>query len=146
FFRFRTDVPSTGAPAIDFDSQSTAIGPLSTLSALFESVVDRATAAAQSRIPVLLRGESGTGKEVIARHIHAQSGRRGTLIAVNCGAIPPNLVEAELFGHKKGAFSGAAQDRAGWIRASDGGTLFLDEVGDLPLSAQAAFLRVLQES
>ena len=146
FFRFRTDIPSTGNPAIDFESQSTAIGPLSTLSALFESIVDRAAAAAQSRIPVLLRGESGTGKEVIARHIHAQSGRRGTLIAVNCGAIPPNLVEAELFGHKRGAFSGAAQDRGGWIRASDGGTLFLDEIGDLPLSAQAAFLRVLQES
>jgi transcriptional regulator with GAF, ATPase, and Fis domain len=146
FFRFRTDIPSTGAPAIDFEAQSNGIGPLSTLSTLFEGVVERATAAAQSRVPVLLCGESGTGKEVLARHIHAQSGRRGTLIAVNCGAIPANLVEAELFGHKKGAFSGAAQDRPGWIRASDGGTLFLDEIGDLPLTAQAAFLRVLQES
>jgi len=146
FFRFRTEVPATGDPAIDFASQSGAIGPLSTLSMLFDVVVERANAAAQSRVPVLLSGESGTGKEVLARYIHAQSGRRGTLVAVNCGAIPPNLVEAELFGHKKGAFSGAAQDRAGWVRAADGGTLFLDEIGDLPLTTQAAFLRVLQES
>jgi sigma-54 dependent transcriptional regulator, acetoin dehydrogenase operon transcriptional activator AcoR len=146
FFRFHTEVPATGAPAFDFESQSSGIGPLSTLSSLFGGVIARATAAAQSRIPILLCGESGTGKEVLARHIHAQSGRRGTLIAVNCGAIPPNLVEAELFGHKKGAFSGAAQDRPGWVRASEGGTLFLDEIGDLPLTAQAAFLRVLQES
>jgi sigma-54 dependent transcriptional regulator, acetoin dehydrogenase operon transcriptional activator AcoR len=146
FFRFRTDVPAIGSAAIDFANQTDAIGPLSTLSMLFDVVVERAGAAAQSRVPVLLTGESGTGKEVLARHIHAQSGRRGTLVAVNCGAIPPNLVEAELFGHKRGAFSGAAQDRAGWVRASDGGTLFLDEIGDLPLTAQAAFLRVLQES
>jgi len=146
FFRFRTDVPATGAPAVDFASQSAAIGPLSTLSMLFDVVVERANAAAQSRVPVLLSGESGTGKEVLARYIHAQSGRPGTLVAVNCGAIPPNLAEAELFGHKKGSFSGAAQDRAGWVRAADGGTLFLDEIGDLPLTTQAAFLRVLQES
>jgi transcriptional regulator with PAS, ATPase and Fis domain len=145
FFRFRTDIPATGAPAVDFASQSAAIGPLSTLSMLFQGVVERATAAAQSRVPILLSGESGTGKEVLARYIHTQSGRRGALVAVNSGAIPPNLVESELFGYKKGAFSGAAQDRAGWVRASDGGTLFLDEIGDLPLTAQAAFLRVLQE-
>ena len=145
-FRFRTDVPARGARVVDFANQAEAIGPLSTLSMLFEAVVERAQAAAQSRVPVLLSGESGTGKEVLARHIHGQSGRRGSLVAVNCGAIPPNLVEAELFGHKRGAFSGAAQDRAGWVRASDGGTLFLDEIGDLPLTAQAAFLRVLQES
>ncbi|HET6982633.1 MAG TPA: sigma 54-interacting transcriptional regulator [Myxococcaceae bacterium] len=146
FFRFRTDIPATGDPAVDFVSQSAAIGPLSTLSMLFQGVVERATAAAQSRVPVLLSGESGTGKEVLARYIHTQSGRRGSLVAVNSGAIPSNLVESELFGYKKGAFSGAAQDRAGWVRASDGGTLFLDEIGDLPLTAQSAFLRVLQES
>jgi transcriptional regulator with GAF, ATPase, and Fis domain len=95
---------------------------------------------------VLLVGESGTGKEVLARNIHAQSGRRGALVPVNCGAIPPNLVESELFGHKKGAFSGASHDRPGFVRTSDGGTLFLDEIGDLPATAQAAFLRVLQEA
>jgi sigma-54 dependent transcriptional regulator, acetoin dehydrogenase operon transcriptional activator AcoR len=146
FFRFRAGVPANGAPTFDFGSQSSAIGPLSTLSIAFEAVMQRADAAAQSRIPVLLLGETGTGKEVLARRIHAQSGRKGSLVAVNCGAIPPNLVEAELFGHKKGAFSGAAQDRPGWVRTSDGGTLFLDEIGDLPFPAQAAFLRVLQES
>jgi DNA-binding NtrC family response regulator len=83
---------------------------------------------------------------VLARAIHGLSGRLGTLVAVNCGGIPANLVEGELFGHKKGAFSGADQDRPGLIRSSDGGTLFLDEIGDLPLAAQAALLRVLQES
>jgi transcriptional regulator with PAS, ATPase and Fis domain len=97
-------------------------------------------------MPVLLVGESGTGKEVLARSIHSQSGRKGPLVAVNCGAIPANLVEAELFGHKKGAFTGAAQERLGWVRASDRGTLFLDEIGDLPLAAQAALLRVIQEA
>jgi len=146
FFRFRATVPAAGAATVDFASPSIDIGPLSTLSMAFEAVIQRANAAAQSRIPVLLLGETGTGKEVLARRIHAQSGRKGTLVAVNCGAIPPNLVEAELFGHKKGAFSGAAQDRPGWVRASDGGTLFLDEIADLPFPAQAAFLRVLQES
>jgi len=146
FFRFRTDIPATGAPAVDFTSESPTMGPLGTMSMLFDGVVERAAAGAQSRVPVLLSGESGTGKEVLARYIHNKSGRRGTLVAVNSGAIPPNLVESELFGYKKGAFSGATQDRGGLVRASDGGTLFLDEIGDLPLTAQAAFLRVLQES
>ena len=90
--------------------------------------------------PVLIAGESRTGKEVLARAIHAMSGRRGAMVPVNCGAIPPNLVEAELFGHKKGAFSGADADRPGLVKASDGGTLFLDEIGDLPPPAQAALL------
>jgi transcriptional regulator with AAA-type ATPase domain len=83
---------------------------------------------------------------LLARAIHGLSGRHGPLVPVNCGGIPPTLVEGELFGHKKGAFSGADQDRLGLVRASDGGTLFLDEIGDLPSAAQAALLRVLQES
>lgn len=103
-------------------------------------------AIARSTISVVLQGESGTGKEVIARAVHALSGRSGPFIAVNCGALPENLIESELFGHKKGAFSGAAEDRLGLVRSADKGTLFLDEIGDLPAASQTAFLRVLQES
>jgi DNA-binding NtrC family response regulator len=96
-------------------------------------------------VPILLRGESGSGKEVLARAIHTWSGRTGDFVAVNCGAIPENLIESELFGHRKGAFSGAERDQPGLIRSSDGGTLFLDEIGDLPLTAQSALLRTIQE-
>jgi transcriptional regulator with AAA-type ATPase domain len=107
--------------------------------------LERLHRVADSTIPVLVHGESGTGKELLARAVHALSGRRGEFVAVNCGAIPANLVESELFGHKKGAFSGAGEERPGLVRAADGGTLFLDEIGDLPGSSQAALLRVLQE-
>ncbi len=100
---------------------------------------------ATSPVPVLLLGESGTGKEVLARRIHRHSLRRGELVAVNCGALPSGLVESLLFGHAKGAFSGAVRDELGFVRAAHGGTLFLDEVGDLPKGAQATLLRVLQE-
>ncbi|WP_437995109.1 sigma 54-interacting transcriptional regulator [Sorangium sp. So ce185] len=103
-------------------------------------------AVAPANIPVVLQGESGTGKEVVSRAIHALSGRPGPFVAINCGALPASLIESELFGHKKGAFSGAAEDRPGLIRAADRGTLFLDEIGDLPAASQTAFLRVLQES
>jgi DNA-binding NtrC family response regulator len=96
-------------------------------------------------MPILLLGESGTGKEVLAGGIHALSGRRGAFVPVNCGAIPESLVEGQLFGHVKGAFSGALRDEPGFVRASDKGTLFLDEIGDLPRTSQAALLRVLQE-
>jgi sigma-54 dependent transcriptional regulator, acetoin dehydrogenase operon transcriptional activator AcoR len=146
FFRFRTDVLAVGPGTLDYQAISEGVGPMSTMSAAFGAVVERSAAVARGRVPVLIVGESGTGKEVLARSIHAQSGRRGPLVAVNCGAIAANLVEAELFGHKKGAFSGALNDRPGAVRTSDGGTLFLDEIGDLPASAQAALLRVLQEA
>lgn len=100
---------------------------------------------AGSAIPVLLRGETGTGKEITARAVHALSGRKGAFVPVNCGAIPAALVESHLFGHARGAFSGAVRDELGFVRAADGGTLFLDEVGDLPAASEAALLRVLQE-
>ena len=146
FLRFCEEVPIEGPQVRDFEGTHGSVGALTTLSAGFAAIVERATAVARSRVPILIVGESGTGKEVMARAIHELSGRRGPLVPVNCGGIPSNLVEGELFGHKKGAFSGADQDRLGLVRASDGGTLFLDEIGDLPAAAQAALLRVLQES
>jgi transcriptional regulator with PAS, ATPase and Fis domain len=100
---------------------------------------------AMTDVPVLLLGETGTGKEVVARAIHALSRRKGELVAVNCGAIPSALIESELFGHKKGSFSGASTDRLGHLRAADRGTLVLDEIGELPPAAQTALLRALQQ-
>lgn len=94
---------------------------------------------------VLVTGETGTGKELVARHLHTVSGRRGPFVPVNCGAFSESLIDAELFGHETGAFTGASQARAGWFEAANGGTLFLDEIGDLPLALQVKLLRVLQE-
>lgn len=100
---------------------------------------------ADTDINVLILGESGTGKEVFARMIHEQSGRTGAFIAINCAAIPADLLENELFGHEKGAFTGAATLKKGKVEAANGGTLFLDEIGDMPLNLQAKILRFLQE-
>jgi two-component system response regulator PilR (NtrC family) len=101
---------------------------------------------ARSMAPVLVQGESGTGKELVARAIHAVSARAAApFIAVNCGAIPETLLEAEFFGYRKGAFTGANEDRDGFFRAAEGGTLFLDEIGDLPLAMQSKLLRAIQE-
>lgn len=100
---------------------------------------------APSASTVLLLGESGTGKEMIARFLHDNSRRKGPFVAVNCGALPATLVEAELFGHEKGAFTGATAARPGRIRQAHGGTLFLDEIGDMPLEAQVRLLRTLEE-
>jgi len=101
---------------------------------------------APSDATVLIIGETGTGKELVARQVHKLSHRQeGPFIAVNCGAFSESLVESELFGHERGAFTGALSARSGWFEAANGGTLFLDEIGDLPLSAQVKILRVLQE-
>ncbi|MEM1435659.1 MAG: sigma 54-interacting transcriptional regulator [Pseudomonadota bacterium] len=103
--------------------------------------------AAPTDLPVLIDGESGTGKELMAKVVHANGSRaQEALITVNCGAIPDNLLESELFGHKRGAFTGASSDRAGKFEAANGGTIFLDEIGELPLNGQVKLLRVLQSN
>lgn len=109
-------------------------------------VMDRVQLVAASDAPVMILGETGSGKELIARALHMRGNRRnGPFIRVNCGAIPHELIDSQLFGHERGAFTGAEQSRQGWFERADGGTLFLDEIGELPLEAQVRFLRVLQD-
>jgi sigma-54-specific transcriptional regulator len=110
------------------------------------ALLGRIQQVAPSDATVLIAGETGTGKEIVARHIHDLSDRaRRPFVAVNCGAFSESLIESDLFGHEKGAFTGALGAKTGWFEAADGGTLFLDEIGDLPLGAQVKLLRVLQE-
>jgi two-component system response regulator PilR (NtrC family) len=123
-----------------------ALARLAGESAVMRGVRDRIAKVARSMAPVLVRGESGTGKELAANALHAKSHRSsGPFIAVNCSAIPENLLETEFFGARKGAFTGATQDRIGFFQAASGGTLFLDEIGDLPLAMQSKLLRAIQE-
>ncbi len=111
-----------------------------------QAVLKQVERIAPSEATVLIIGETGTGKELIARHIHALSDRRsGPFVAFNCAAISESLMESELFGHERGAFTGAVAAKTGWFETAQGGTLFLDEIGDLPLALQAKLLRVIQE-
>ncbi|WPP47021.1 sigma-54 dependent transcriptional regulator [Pseudomonas sp. AN-1] len=111
-----------------------------------QALLEHLQQVAPSDASVLIIGETGTGKELVARHLHNLSVRRGgPFVAVNCGAFSETLVEAELFGHEKGAFTGALSAKAGWFEEANGGTLFLDEIGDLPMPIQVKLLRVLQE-
>jgi DNA-binding NtrC family response regulator len=132
--------PDTETPAVD-DTE------LAGNSEVMRQVQKRIGMAAASDVPVLITGETGTGKELVARALHRASARaQAPFIAVNCAAIPADLLESELFGHRRGAFSGATIERQGYFREADGGTLLLDEIGDMPLSMQAKLLRVLQEA
>ncbi|MEY8712065.1 two-component system response regulator GlrR [Mangrovibacter phragmitis] len=117
-----------------------------TRSPLMQRLLEQARMVAQSDVSILIQGQSGTGKEVLARAIHAASPRAGKpFVAINCGALPEQLLESELFGHARGAFTGAVSSREGLFQAAQGGSLFLDEIGDMPLALQVKLLRVLQE-
>ncbi|GAC1694157.1 MAG: sigma-54 dependent transcriptional regulator [Steroidobacteraceae bacterium] len=133
--------------ATDQQAAATLRGPrLLGSSAAMEQVREMIARVARSQAPVHICGESGTGKELVARMIHDSGARRdGPFVAVNCGAIPTELMESELFGHKRGSFTGAVADKKGLIQSAEGGTLFLDEVADLPLHMQVKLLRVVQE-
>lgn len=131
-----------GAPANSNSNVSTLLGG----SKVMQRIRAQISKVARSQAPMFISGESGTGKELAARAIHQQSARANRpFVAVNCGAIPGELMESEFFGHKKGSFTGAIDDKAGLFPAADGGTLFLDEVADLPLAMQVKLLRAIQE-
>ena len=142
-------VPTTSAAKANtdkvVDNSNGEIGIIGSCAAMQE-MYSKIRKVAPTDSNVLIQGESGTGKELVARALHNLSRRaKAPLISVNCAAIPESLIESELFGHEKGAFTGASAGRAGLVEAADGGTLFLDEIGELPLEAQARLLRVLQE-
>ena len=115
-------------------------------SAPMRTLRKRANQVAPTPLPLLIVGETGTGKEVLARYVHLHSDRSGPFIPVDCGALSASLVETELFGHERGAFTGATHRREGLVHAARGGTFFLDEIGELPLPAQTRLLRLIQES
>ncbi|MEO7733997.1 MAG: sigma 54-interacting transcriptional regulator, partial [Kofleriaceae bacterium] len=147
-FLYREIAEDSVGPAPDLDSSApTGLPPaFATLDPALERRLQRLVRVAPSSLSILLLGETGTGKELLARGLHALSQRPGPFVAVNCGAIPDSLIESHLFGHVRGAFSGALRDEPGVVRSAQHGTLLLDEIGDLPATSQAALLRVLQES
>jgi len=149
-----TDIKPVVESALTYREQTRALNSIRTFarggiignSGPMKACLDLAAHAAESDVNVLICGETGTGKELLARVIHANSSRaNGPLIVVDCAALPEHLAESMLFGHKKGAFTGADSDKDGLVKQADGGTLFLDELGELPLALQKTFLRVLQE-
>jgi two-component system response regulator PilR (NtrC family) len=143
--RTAAGTPPSGAAPATANGQA-ALARLAGNSAAMRSVKERIVRVARSMAPVLVRGESGTGKELVASALHANSHRAtGPWVAVNCSAIPENLLEAEFFGARKGAYTGSTHDREGFFQAAKGGTLFLDEIGDLPLAMQSKLLRAIQE-
>jgi len=131
----------------DLDREIQKIAPPFTTSGQgkMKEVVEKARMIAPHDIPVFVKGETGTGKEKLAKWLHLLSGREGEMVAINCAALPKNIIESELFGYAKGAFSGAVSNKEGLIEKAEGGTLFLDEVGELSQGVQAKFLRVLEE-
>jgi DNA-binding NtrC family response regulator len=132
--------------AVATPTDPSALGALMGESAVIRSVIEQVQRVAPSALSVVVCGETGTGKELVARAIHARSERaRGPLVALDCGAIPETLIESELFGYERGAFTGADRRRDGYFHHAQGGTLFLDEIGNLPLPTQAKLLRALQE-
>lgn len=148
----RSAAPDAGSTATNADTGPKASAGAAALqrmvghSAAMQAVKSRITKVAGSMAPVLIQGESGTGKELVAKAVHCCSHRAaGPFIAVNCSAIPENLLEAEFFGARKGAYTGSTQDRIGYFQAAKGGTLFLDEIGDLPVAMQSKLLRAIQE-
>ncbi len=143
--RVNLSVPTPPDAPFEMDIEAAPINALATLDPALATQFESLATIAPSEVPVLVLGESGTGKELVARWVHARTGRKGDFVAVNCGAIPPALVESSLFGNVKGAFSGAVRDELGFVRAANRGTLFLDEIADLRTESQAALLRVLQE-
>ena len=147
FFLFRRSVAGcAGRPtAVDAADLDLSRPGFATVLPQLEMEFARLCGIAGGNLSIALQGESGTGKELLAAAVHRLSGRSGPFLALNCGALPPTLIASELFGYRKGAFSGADDDRPGLFRSADHGTLFLDEIGDLPSEAQAALLRTLQE-
>jgi len=140
FFLFRRS--ARGIAAFDLEPIPEGVDP-PTLQPEWEVELEKAERLASTTQGVLIEGESGTGKEVLARFLHERSRRAGPLVSVNCGGLPETMFEDELFGHVRGAFSGAQAEREGLFRAADGGTLLLDEVGDMPHGLQVKLLRVL---
>lgn len=147
FFLFRKNLPlvDQSPPDVHASALSPAYPALATLSPSLEIAFRRLTEIAKSSVAVLIHGETGAGKELIAQSLHSLSQRPSKLMALNCAAIPATLIESELFGYRRGAFSGATSDHEGLFQSANGGTLFLDEIGDLALPAQAKLLRALQE-